>query len=127
LSRHWENHTTIEEMVEHWLIAHRIMRADLPQLERYAVLRYEDLVEHPVAELAKVQHLLGLETPIPAGSISERSSSYEAVWAQMGDGNLLDRRRRRRIEERFGAEIESFGYRCDDLRFRSDDWQKSLS
>jgi hypothetical protein len=126
-SRKWQNHTTIEEMVEHWLIAHRIMREDLPRLQRYAVLRYEDLVEHPGAELAKVQQLLGLETPIPAGSISERSSSYEAEWARMGDGNVLQRRRRRRIEDRFGAEIESFGYRCDDLRFRSDDWQTSSS
>jgi hypothetical protein len=126
-SRNWQNHTTIEEMVEHWLIAHRLMREDLRRLDRYAVLRYEDLVEHPQTELAKVQQLLGLQTPIPAGSISERSSSYEAEWARMAEGNILDRRRRRRIEERFGAEIETFGYRLDDLRFRSGDGEKSLS
>jgi hypothetical protein len=78
-------------------------------------------------ELARVQHLLGLATPIPSSSISERSSTYEAEWARMAEGNPFQRRRRRRIEERFGAEIESFGYRCDDLRYRSDDWQRSFS
>lgn len=127
LSRNWQNHTTIESMVEHWLIAHRVMRADLPQLDRAVVLRYEDLVDEPEAELGKVQRLLGLRSPIPSGTIASRSGGYEAEWEQMARGNPIERRTRRRIEERFGAEMESFGYRADDLRYRAADWLKSLS
>jgi hypothetical protein len=127
LSRNWQNHTTIESMVEHWLVAHRTMREDLAHLDRYVVLRYEDLVDNPAVELAKVQQLIGLDSPIPSDSIAGRSGAYEAEWGRMAAGNPFDRRTVRRIQERFGAEVESFGYRCDDLRFRSDDWQKSLS
>jgi Sulfotransferase family len=127
VSRHWENYTTIESMVEHWLIAHRIMRADLPHLDRYVVLRYEDLVDDPEGELGKVGDLLGLEQPIPAATIAGRSEAYEAEWARMAAGNVFERRTVRRVQDRFGAEIEAFGYRCDDLRYRSSDWQSSLS
>ena len=83
--------------------------------------------EEPERELGKVQRLLGLETPIPADSIASRSGGYEAEWERMARGNPIERRTVRRIQERFGAEIESFGYRCDDLRHRSEDWQRSLS
>ena len=62
----------------------------------------------PDVELARVQTLLGLESPIPSGSITSRSGGYESEWAAMAHGNPLERRTRRRIESRFGAEIEAF-------------------
>jgi hypothetical protein len=70
--------------------------------------------------------MLGLEEPIPSGSISSRSGGYESEWAAMAHGSPLERRTRRRVESRFGAEIEAFGYDVDDLQVRSDDWRKSL-
>lgn len=122
ISRHWENHTTIEEMIEHWLIAHRIMREDLKHRDRYLILRYEDLVGDPQRELSKIQNLLGLSSPIPADGISAHSSPYEAEWDRMATGSVFQRRRRRRIEDRFAADLATFGYRCDDLSFHSAEW-----
>jgi hypothetical protein len=58
VSRNWQNHTSLAELVEHWVIAHELMLADAVAIRRLHVLRYEDLVADPVGELAAVQELL---------------------------------------------------------------------
>lgn len=116
LSRNWQNHTTVEEMVEHWLAAHATFSTDLPHLSRALVLRYEDLVADPVAGLARVQALLGLDTPIPPGGIKDsHSKRYEEAWDEMSR-SMVGRRQYRRILERFGSQIASYGYDAEDLR-----------
>ncbi|MGL5859360.1 MAG: sulfotransferase family protein [Angustibacter sp.] len=119
-SRHWWNHTSIEEMVQHWVLAHEILWADLRHLSRARVLRYEDVVADPAGQLAVVQQLLGLATPIPAVGIEGRSDRYEQRWREMATGPVWERRRRRRIIDRFGPALERFGYDVEDLRARSD-------
>jgi Sulfotransferase family len=114
----WRNHTTVEEMIGHWLLAHEVLVQDLPRLRRVQVLRYEDLVERPADELAKVQRLLGLAEPIPAGGIRGHSDRYEEQWRAMATGNPLDRRRRAQIVQRFGPALRRFGYDAEDLRAR---------
>ncbi len=115
-SRHPTKHASIETMIEHWLVAHRILRDDLPHLGRVHVLRYEDLVRDPTAELQLVQRFLGLETPFPANDLTTtRSRSYEVAWEAMQTGGPLRRRRRRRIEERFSDQVAEFGYDVAEL------------
>lgn len=115
-SRRPTKYTSIETMIEHWLVAHRRLRDDLPQLARVHVLRYEDLVRDPSAELGLVQRFLGLETPFPANDLtSTRSRSYEDTWDAMRTGGPLGRLRRGRIEERFAERVAEFGYDVRDL------------
>ncbi|MGN6302715.1 MAG: sulfotransferase family protein [Angustibacter sp.] len=119
LSRHWENHVSVERMVEHWIAAHRILADDLPALERAVVIRYEDLVSSPQRELGRVADLLGLAEPIPHEGLAARSEAYEREWAAMAEGWWWQRRARRRIIERLGPQVEALGYDCDDLRART--------
>ena len=115
-SRRPTKYTSIETMIEHWLVAHSILREDLAHLGRVHVLRYEDLVGDPTAELGRVQEFLGLETPFPAGGLtSTRSRSYEDTWDAMQTGGPLRRLRRSRIEERFAERVAEFGYDVRDL------------
>jgi hypothetical protein len=118
VSRGWRNHTPVEAMIEHWLIAHEVLVQDLPQLSRVRVLRYEDLVDRPVEELARVQRLLGLTEPIPAGGIRGHSDRYEEQWRAMAAGSPWDRRRRAQIVDRLGPALQRFGYDAEDLRAR---------
>lgn len=118
-SRRFHNHTTLYRMVEHWLTAHRVLLEDLPHLRRTHVLRYEDLVADPAAELEAVQSLLALPTPIPSGSLSGRHSSrYTERWAAMATGGPVQRRTRRAIERDFADAIAAYGYDVADLGAR---------
>lgn len=115
-SRNGRRHVSLPALVKHWLGAHDIMRQDAACLDRLLVLRYEALVKNPVEELARVQQLLGLATPIPSETLRPgRSRSYEEQWEAMRSGGPLRQRTRRTIEERFGPAIAQYGYDVTDL------------
>jgi hypothetical protein len=108
--------TTLAGRVGHWLRAHEILRDDLPALTRTHLLRYEDLVDDPTRELAAIQRLLGLESPIPHGSLrTDRTHTYVDQWQAMARGNPLQRLNRRRIIDRFGEQMLLFGYDPETL------------
>ena len=121
VSRNWQNHISLARMIEHWVIAHELMLADAVAIRRLHVLRYEDLVADPVGELAAIQELLGLESPISPGTLkSSHSDPYEDQWKRLGSGGWLSRRRRADIEDRFGDVVGRFGYDIVDLRRRAE-------
>lgn len=116
VNRRGRRRTTLSGRVRNWMDAHAFLGADLPRLQRAVVLRYEDLVADPDVELARVQRLLELGSPIPSDSIRPgRSAPYAEEWAQMSQGTPLQRRTRRRIIERFGAEMATYGYDPESL------------
>ncbi len=115
LSRHAQNATSVDAMVQNWVRAHEILRDDLSQLDRVVVLRYEELVADPATELARVQELLDVDEPIPHSSLrADHSSGYEQQWQEMGR-SLLGRRRRASLVEKHAETVATFGYRMDDL------------
>jgi hypothetical protein len=116
VSRNGRWHTSLPGLVAHWVRAHEILWDDAPSLQRLHVMRYEDLVQHPDEELAAVQQLLGLDTPISGQSLTPgRSDRYAQQWEAMRTGSPLQRRRRKIIEDRLGPSIARFGYDVNDL------------
>jgi hypothetical protein len=110
ISRNFQNYTSVESMVGHWLAAHDTFVDDLPHLSRVRVLRYEDLVADPVAGLAPLQALLRLDSAIaPGGLKASHSQRYEDDWKRMS-ASLLGRREYHRIIDRYGERIARYGY-----------------
>lgn len=108
--------TTLSGRVGHWLHAHELLREDLSALTRTHLLRYEDLVADPTRELAAIQRLLDLSSPVPGGSLrTDRTHAYFDQWQAMGRGNPLQRLSRRRIIDRYGEQMLTFGYDPETL------------
>jgi hypothetical protein len=117
VARNGRRRTTLVGRVDHWVHAYELLRTDLAALDRVEVVRYEDLVDRPAGELARLQGLLGLDDPIPHDSLrSDRSDDYLRQWRAMATGNLVQRRVRRRIIDRYGDDILSWGYDAESLR-----------
>lgn len=115
-TKKWAPRTSLSRLMEHWFTAHRTLRQDLSRLDRVTMLRYEDLVSDPAAELGRVGAALALAEPIPSDVIqSSRSSGYQQTWDEMLTGNLLARRSRANIETRFAAEAAQYGYNLSDI------------
>lgn len=116
VARNGRRRTTLLGRVDHWVRAYGLLREDLPELRRVEVVRYEDLVAEPVAELARLQRLLGLTAPLPHGSLrSDRSDTYLEQWRRMAGGTPVQRLTRRRIIDRFGEAMMSWGYDAENL------------
>ena len=52
---------SIEEAATHWRLVHEVLDEDLPHLEQYLVIRYEDFCARPLSVLNEVQQFLGLD------------------------------------------------------------------
>ncbi len=119
LSRHPSRYASLTALVEHWVIAHRLLASDLPHLKRVAVVYYEDLIGQPEAELQRIQKFLQLTMPIPSDSVdARRNSTYQNWWEALKSAKRPGAWQRRRIEHRFADEIASYGYDLDDLNSR---------
>ena len=116
VSRDPRKFASLSSLVEHWLIAHRLLAQDLPHLNRVHVVYYEDLVAQPKAELERVRQFLGLEGAIPSSGVGgTHGTSYERAWDRLQTRVRPGGWQRRRIERRFGAEMSAFGYDVADL------------
>jgi hypothetical protein len=116
VSRDPRKFASLSSLVEHWLIAHRLLLEDMRQLRRIHVVHYEDLVASAEETLAGVQHFLGLAEPIPSSRWkASHGQSYQSWWDDLRSMRRPGGWQRREIERRFGAEIARYGYDLDDL------------
>ena len=88
-----------DALVDHWIEAHRIVRADLAFLHAALVLRYEDVVANPEATLAGLAAFLDQPPP-------------EAWDETVRDGNA-DYSCEGRLPARLEEALPAFGYAAD--------------
>lgn len=103
-------------LVDHWMTAHRILRNDLPRLDRALVIYYEDLVDQPQQTLARVESFLHLDRPLDGSMLSAaHSTAYAQRWDSYRNLARPGGWQRRLIESRFGEAMGSYGYDSTDL------------
>jgi hypothetical protein len=107
--------TSLTSLLEHWVVCHRTFASDRPRLARIHVVAYEDLVARPQPTLDGVYGFLGLESRRSATDIRPgANAAYFARWRELS-GGPVGRIRARRLERRFEADVEPFGYSLVNL------------
>jgi hypothetical protein len=104
----------IGTLVEHWLVCHERLMADLPSLDRVHCLRYEDFVCHPQLAIDEICRIIGLERHAVTANIRvDVNEKYFRMW-QDGRGGLRgllwDTSWPKRLDER----ARRFGYSLTD-------------
>jgi len=116
LSRNPRKFASLSDLVEHWLIAHRVLQKDLPHLRNVHVVRYEDFVRHSPEAFEKVRAFLDLAGPIPTETVRGAASDvYQQTWDSYRRPVRPGGLQRELITRRFGAEIAAYGYDLGDL------------
>lgn len=116
ISRNPQKFASLSHLVEHWLIAHRILREDLPLLRSVQIVRYEELVRYPEETLEGVREFLGLARAIPAVSVRGAASDvYQQTWSSYRRPFRPGGIQREIVTRRFGTQIAEYGYDVDDL------------
>lgn len=114
-TKKWARLQSLEQLVEHWFIAHDLLRQDAPHLSRLHVVHYERMADDTEACLGKMAEFLRLETPLDATRWqSSRSSSYLDRWHAMASGTAIQRWQRERIIRRFAGRATTYGYDIED-------------
>ena len=101
--------TSLESLLEHWLVCHDIFLEDAPHIERLALVRYEDLVADPAGVVGRVQERLGLA---PSGAAFKARSGINDEYFKRWSARLRPRQRRQHMElaRQYEERANRFGY-----------------
>jgi len=109
----WER-IDLGRYILHWLKCHETLVEDMPYLTGLTMIRYEDFMANPNAELARLYKALGLRAcniavDVRAG-LNER---YFRSWED-GRGNPAKHLYRRWLVRRYEERVRQFGYSLAD-------------
>ena len=77
-TRKWSDRS-LPELMDHWQAAHALLLDDLTFLHRWAIVRYEDFVRDPDAQLQRIAALAELSGFAPCGEeVTNRNAAYLA-------------------------------------------------
>jgi Sulfotransferase domain len=102
-------------LMEHWLVAHEILRGDLPYLKRAMIVRYETLISEPGATLATIYRFLGLE---PHSTTFKATSEHNQKYFEQWRALARDPETRETIREgidKYETRVRAFEYSLQDL------------
>jgi hypothetical protein len=101
--------TSLESLVEHWLVCHEIFLADAPHIGKLVLVRYEDLVSDPAGVVGRIQEHLGLE---PSGAAFKARTGINDDYFKRWNARLRPWQRRQHAElaERYEERTNRFGY-----------------
>ncbi len=101
-------------LLEHWLHCHEILLADGPHVKLMRILRYEDFVADPEAELAQLCRFLNLPPvaltrEVPRGLNEQYFRQWSELCRTPVYGSWLAR-----LQTRLEPRVRRFGYSLDD-------------
>ncbi|WP_326599690.1 sulfotransferase family protein [Streptomyces sp. NBC_01803] len=115
-TKKWAPRTRLSTLFENWFRAHDLLREDAASIGHLHLLTYESLVASPGETLDRVRDFLGLSGPIPTGAVQDRSGGYRSRWLHLAEAtDPFNRRRFRRLCERFEDRANAYGYSLTDI------------
>jgi len=117
-TRKWSK-TSVQSLVEHWLLCHEAFVEDMPRLRHVHVFRYEDYVGDAQGHLDAIYRFLGTDPHLNELEVKNVNEKYFRMWAELKAG----RKTRRDVEKaivRFEERVNRFGYSLKDPRSLTD-------
>jgi len=102
--------TSLESLLEHWLVCHEIFLEDAPHVRRLLLVRYEDFVADPAGVVGRIQEQLGLA---PSEAAFKARTGINDDYFKRWSARLRPRQRRQHLElaRRYEERTNRFGYR----------------
>jgi hypothetical protein len=110
----WSN-TSLEELIEHWLVCHEKFERDKRHIRRLLTLKYEDFVEDPQFALRMIYSFLGLPNHLNATEVRPNvNEQYLIQWRAAKDGAFSRARiDTDRLKLQYERRAAAFGYSLD--------------
>jgi hypothetical protein len=109
-TKRWARRQSVSSLFEHWMVCHDALAQDRRHIERFTLVRYEDLVTDPASTLEKIFHSIELEPAVVTGDVArDRGDRYWDRWEWM-ERHPLVRPYHRRLVDRFSDRAREHGY-----------------
>jgi hypothetical protein len=101
--------TSLESLLEHWLVCHQIFLEDAPHIGRLMLVRYEDFVADPAGVVGGIQGRLGLD---PSEAAFKARTGINDDYFKRWKARLKPWQRRHHavLAQRYEERTNRFGY-----------------
>ena len=101
--------TSLDSLIEHWLVCHEIFLEDAPRIRRLVLVRYEDFVADPAVVVGRIQERLGLT---PSGAAFKARTGINDDYFKRWNARLKPWQRKQHSElaEHYEDRTNRFGY-----------------
>ena len=102
--------TSLDSLIDHWIVCHKIYNNDKTFLKRSINFKYEDLIENTDETLNLISEFL--KTKIINSEVEIRkgiNQKYFKMWEKKKN-SLFSKRKIRKIIEKYENEVTNFGY-----------------
>ena len=106
--------TSLESLIDHWIVCHKIYNNDKTFLKRSINFKYEDLIENTNETLNLISEFL--KTKIINSEVEIRkgiNQKYFKMWEKKKN-SLFSKRKIRKIIEKYENEVTNLGYSLTD-------------
>jgi hypothetical protein len=113
-SKKWSK-TSLEELINHWLICHDIFNEDKKKINRLINIKYEDLINHNKKTLEKISKFLNLQIKPPEIEIKQGiNDKYFEIWKKKSK-NIFTKNKILKIINKYNSSVEKYGYSLINL------------
>jgi hypothetical protein len=104
--------TSMNKLIDHWLIAHETYMEDRKFLKREMTFAYEEIVQKPEEVLRSIEAFLDIKLTYE-GQLSNQNEKYFGMW---GKRNLWDLfHNSDKLVEKYEPRVAKFGYSLKDF------------
>jgi hypothetical protein len=107
----WSN-TSLNNLFNHWLVAHKRFELDKPYLKNCIEIKYEDLVNSPTTCLAKISDLIK-ENIVYNGGLKDQNKKYFKAWKLK---SVFDFINKKNLTTQFEKEFNTHDYSLINLK-----------
>jgi hypothetical protein len=101
--------TSLDSLLEHWLVCHEIFLADAPRIGALVLVRYEDFVADPAGIVGRIQERLGLS---PSEALFKARTGINDDYFKRWNARLRPRQKREhaQLADRYEERANRFSY-----------------
>jgi sulfotransferase family protein len=105
--------TSLDSLLEHWLVCHEIFLKDAPHIRKLVLVRYEDFVGDPLGVVGRIQGRLGLT---PSEAAFKARTGINDDYFKRWNARLKPRQKRHNAElaDRYEERANRFSYSLRD-------------
>lgn len=106
---------TLHSIIKHWILCHRLLRADLPSVRKVKILCYEDFTRYPQETLDEIYSFLGVSShPNGIAIKATRDLRHFGSWMDL-QKKPWTRRYLYTLTNKHEEDVNRFGYSLVDL------------
>ena len=108
-SQKWSK-TSLDSLIDHWIVCHKIYNNDKDLLKRCINFKYEDLIENTDETLKIISEFLETKIMIPKIEIRKGiNQKYFKMWEKKKN-SFFSKRKIKKIIDKYENEVNNFGY-----------------